>query len=73
MLSVLSQLTDTFGQWLFELVSIYIKLSPIGGRLVAPLLLDEVFVFVDRIKFCNLPFFSSLNLYSIVLIDTHHY
>ena len=55
MISVLSQLTNTFGPWLFEFLSIYLKLPPIGGRLVAPILLDGLFVFVDRIKFCVLP------------------
>ena len=36
-MSVLSNETNTFSALLLELVSIYMKLSPIGGKLIAPL------------------------------------
>ena len=63
MISVFFQLTKTFGPWLLELVSMYIKLSPIGDSDVAPLFLDGLFLFVDRKKFCILPApFLSLHL-----------
>ena len=55
MISILSQLQKTFGPKLLELVSIYKKLSPIGGGTIAPEFDVEDAVFVDRIKFCILP------------------
>ena len=36
MISVISELTITVGQRLFELLSIYINAEPIGGKDVAP-------------------------------------
>ena len=48
-------LQKTNSPWLLELVSIYIKLSPIGGNEVAPLSPVGEFVFVERIKVCILP------------------
>ena len=54
-ISSLSQLTKILSWlWLTGDVSKYIKLVPIGGKLVAPLAPVGLVVFVERIKFCNL-------------------
>ena len=55
MISILYQLQKTFDPQILELVSIYIKLSPIGGITVAPLFPVGELVFVHRMKFCILP------------------
>ena len=54
-MSVRSKLQNTFSPLLLELDSIYRKLSPTGGTLVAPGSPVGLFVFVDFIKFYNLP------------------
>ena len=62
-ISVHSKLQKTLTPLLLLLVSIYMKLSPIGGKLVAPQLPVGLFVTVDLIKFCILPLlFLSLHL-----------
>ena len=53
-MSVRSKLQKTFSPLLLELVSIYRKLLPIGGVLVAPESPVGLFVFVKFIKFCIL-------------------
>ena len=55
MISILSKLQNTKSPLLLELVSLYIKLLPIGGEEVAPLSTVGLFVFVERTKFCILP------------------
>ena len=52
MMSVRLKLTITPLPWLFELVSIYIKLSPIGDKNVAPERLVREFVLNYWKKFC---------------------
>ena len=54
-MSVRSKETNTISPLLLELVYKNIKLSPIGGRLVAPESPVGLFVLVDRKKFCILP------------------
>ena len=56
MISVLSQLTKTLLPWLPELVSIYIKAVPIGGREAAPESPVGEDVLVDLTILFNLPF-----------------
>ena len=61
-ISVRSKLQKTLSPLLLLLVSIYMNLSPIGGKLVAPLSPVGEFVFVDLMKFDILPFpFLSLH------------
>ena len=61
MISVRAKLQKTLLPWLPELVSIYIKLLPIGGKAVVPLSPVGEFVFVVFINFCILLlFFLSL-------------
>ena len=51
-----------FSPNLFELVSIYLKLSPIGDNDIAPELPVGDEIFADRVKFCILfLFFLSLH------------
>ena len=44
-----------FGPKLFPLVSIYMKFSPMGGRLVTLVFPVELFVLVEFILFCIFP------------------
>ena len=61
-ISVRSKLQKTLSLLLLLLVSIYMKLSPIGGKLVTPESPVGEFVFVGLIKFDILPFpFLSLH------------
>ena len=63
--SVISKLPKTCSLTeMFEDVSIYIKLSQIGGKEVAPDYLLGPSIFVDCIKFCNFPA-PLLSLHSI--------
>ena len=55
-ISVHSKLQKALSPLLLLLVSIYMKLSPIGGKLVAPLLPVGQFLFVDLMNFDILPF-----------------
>ena len=55
MISVLSKLQHTLLPLLLEVVSIYIKLSPIGGNDFAPVSPVGLDVFVDFTKFDILP------------------
>ena len=53
--SLFESTKKTIFPWLPELVFIYIKALPIGGKLVAPESDVGEFVFVDFMKFDNLP------------------
>ena len=73
-MSVRSKETNTFSPLLLPLVSLYIKLLPIGGNDVAPLSPVVVFVFVERIKLCFFHCYSyHYNFFSSFVIDNHHY
>ena len=68
MISVLSQLTNTFGPWLFELVSIYINAEQKGGNDVAPEWKEGLCVFVDLMKFDIFPLLFFVITFDILFL-----
>ena len=71
---VRSNLQKTLSPLLKLLVSIYMKLSPIGGKLVAPELFAGLFDFVARTNLFILPLpFLSLLFIAHLVKNNHHY